>query len=101
MPEFGRACLVLIAHAPHHKANHLLYARAQPFVERLLQFADSLEAGMFAFHPAAHVENFQMAYAALAVPQQFCHVFHAQALGGEHQPVTGIQLGQFAGQLAH
>jgi len=53
-----------------HEPDHLLDARAKPFVERLLQLADGLEAGMLAFHPAAHVENFEVAYAALTVPQQ-------------------------------
>lgn len=101
LPEFGRPHFVLIVHAPGHAADKLFDARPQPCVEGLLQFADFLEVGLPSLHPTLHVENFQMADAALAVPQQFRHVFGLKILGAQHQPVTGVKVGQLPRQFLY
>ena len=81
LPEVGRPHFVLIVHAAGYAADKLFNARSQPGVEGLLQFADFLEVGLPSLHPALHVKNFQMADAALAVPQQFSHVFGLEPAG--------------------
>ena len=101
LAELRSALFILCAHAARHLPYHLLHARPQPFVQGLLQFAYGLEVGVLAFHPAAHVEYFQMADAAPAVPQQLGDIFHAQPLGGEHKPVARIQFRQLPGEVAH
>lgn len=103
MAELCRALLVLGAHAAYHRADHLLYTRAKPFIESLLQLAaDSLEAGVFAFHPAAHVENFQMATLPRLSHKSSATSSTLSPLVVSTRLEAGVvQFGKFAGNITH
>jgi len=80
--------------AADHVADDMLQARRAAGVDGELKPVDFFKAGEFAFKPFLEVEDFQMRNKSLAGPEEFQHVFRAQAGKVQGEAVPDAQAGK-------